>query len=153
NGGIVTVAVSERTLEVPLETPFLPVPAGRYIVIEVSDNGVGIDDATSKRLFQPFFTTQATGHGTRPGLTGVFSFLRAAGGGVSVQSTPGQGARFSLWFPAIAPGEVTDAPLEPNRFSPGSGTVLLVEDDDSVRLATRRILTLGGYEVHEAGSA
>jgi PAS domain S-box-containing protein len=151
SGGIVTVAVSERSLDAPLETPFLPVPAGRYVVIEVSDNGVGIDDETRERLFQPFFTTKATGHGTGLGLTGVFAFMRAANGGLTVQSTPGAGARFTLWFPAIAPGELTEPPLETNRVSRGSGTVLLVEDDDAVRLATRRILALGGYTVHEAG--
>ena len=146
-----TVAVSERSLDAPLETPFLPVPAGRYVVIDVSDNGVGIDDETRERLFQPFFTTKATGHGTGLGLTGVFAFMRAANGGLTVQSTPGAGARFTLWFPAIAPGELTEPPLETNRVSRGSGTVLLVEDDDAVRLATRRILALGGYTVHEAG--
>jgi PAS domain S-box-containing protein len=150
SGGIVTIAVNERTLDAPLESPVLPVPAGRYIVIEVSDGGVGIDEETRKQLFQPFFTTKPSGHGTGLGLTGVFAFMRATGGGLTVESTPGAGARFALWFPAIAPGELTPPPFETNRVSQGSGTVLLVEDDDAVRLATRRILALGGYRVHEA---
>jgi PAS domain S-box-containing protein len=153
SGGVVTIAVNERTLEEPLETRYLPVPAGRYIVIEVSDTGVGIGEATLQRIFQPFFTTKGAGQGTGLGLTGVFAFMRAAGGGVTVHSAPGQGARFGLWFPAIAPGEMAEPPIEPERVSRGSGTILLVEDDDSVRLATRRILTVGGYSVHEAGTA
>jgi DNA-binding response OmpR family regulator len=79
--------------------------------------------------------------------------MRAAGGGITVESAPGQGARFGLWFPAIAPGEAQETTHEPARVPRGSGTILLVEDDDSVRLAIRRILAVGGYTVHEAATA
>jgi CheY-like chemotaxis protein len=152
-GGVVTIAVNERIIEQPLATQWLSVPAGKYIVIEISDTGVGIDEEVQKRLFQPFFTTKGAGQGTGLGLTGVFAFVRAAGGGLTVESSPAHGARFALWFPAVLPSEATEPPLEPQRVSRGSGTILLVEDDDSVRLAIRRILTIGGYLVHEAATA
>ncbi len=151
-GGI-TITVEDRTLERPLESRFLPVPAGRYVVVEVADTGSGIDRAAEEHLFQPFFTTKPSERGTGLGLTGVFAFMRRSGGGISVASVAGQGARFTLWFPRLEPVGEAEAVPEAATLTGGSGTLLLVEDDDVVRHATRRILVTGGYTVLEASNA
>ncbi len=151
--GRIILTVREAQLTRPLESRFLSSPPGRYVVVEVADDGPGLDAETQARLFQPFFTTKGPGKGTGLGLVGVLAFVRRSGGGVSVDSAPGQGARFSLWLPLVA----DEAPASTRELTippiPGRGTILLVEDDDIVRRSARRILTAGGYTVIEAGSA
>jgi PAS domain S-box-containing protein len=149
-GGTIGLAVADRVLDRPLDSDILPAPPGAYVVVDVSDTGHGMDRATRERLFQPFFTTKAAGQGTGLGLAGVFAFMRRSHGGITVDSAPGAGATFRLWFPRVA----LDAESGPRPGGDGAihgtGTILLVEDDDVVRHATRRILAVGGYTVIEA---
>jgi CheY-like chemotaxis protein len=149
-GGTITMSVTNRTLDRPLASAILSVPAGRYVVVEVADRGTGIDPGTRDRLFQPFFTTKPMERGTGLGLAGVFAFMRRSQGGIGVESVPGKGSRFLLWFPRVdstAEAESAGASTIPLQ---GVGKLLLVEDDDVVRNATRRILASGGYTVFEA---
>jgi CheY-like chemotaxis protein len=152
NGGTVVVRCYERTLDRPLDSSYLPVPAGRYVVVEIADAGTGMGRQTMERIFTPFFTTKETGKGTGLGLAGVLAFVRRSGGGLTVASAPGKGSTFSLWFPRVAShaGDTDDvAPPTPA----GEGTILLLEDDEAVRSAARRILASAGYSVIEAASA
>jgi CheY-like chemotaxis protein len=111
-----------------------------------------MDAATLEHLFQPFFTTKERGKGTGLGLAGVLAFARRYGAGVTVESAPGKGATFRLWFPRLD----SVAEREVDRAHPavaGVGTILLLEDDATVRSGARRILESAGYTVIEAASA
>jgi CheY-like chemotaxis protein len=152
NGGTVTLACHDRTLDRALESRYLTVPAGRYVVVEVSDAGTGMAPVTMDRLFQPFFTTKEQGKGTGLGLAGVLAFVKRSGGGITVTSAPGAGSTFALWFPRMA----VQASAQENATASvaiGEGTILLLEDDLAVRSAARRILVASGYDVIEAASA
>ena len=153
DGGDLTLAVDRATVRAPIRTPFLPVPAGDYVVIEVTDSGVGMDEAIKAKIFEPFFTTKQRGRGTGFGLAGVYGTVKQAKGGIVVESAPGRGASFKLYFPltlAVAP---ESSPAHPARPAHGTGTVLLVEDDTAVRSATSRLLRARGYEVIAAADA
>jgi len=151
--GNILLTVREARLERPLESRFLSAPAGQYLVVEVADDGPGLDAEAQNRLFQPFYTTKGPGKGTGLGLVGVLAFVRRSAGGVTVDSTPGRGARFALWLPMVAAEAPVSAREQADPPLAGQGTILLVEDDEVVRRSARRILTSGGYTVLEAGSA
>jgi signal transduction histidine kinase/CheY-like chemotaxis protein len=129
--------------------------AGRAARVTVSDTGSGMTEATRDRIFEPFFSTKDAGVGSGLGLTTAVSIVRAAGGSITVASTPGEGSTFAVELP-LAAGEVR-APAEPTG-SPqaprgGSETVLLVEDDPGLRELEQVMLEGAGYDVLAAGSA
>jgi signal transduction histidine kinase/CheY-like chemotaxis protein len=128
------------------------VPPGRYVVLEFSDTGVGMTAEIQGRIFEPFFTTKPQGKGTGLGLATVYGIVRQSGGHVAVRSAPGAGTTFRLYLPqvdeAIAPAT---GPTPVTAPAGGSETVLLAEDDQLVRLLTRRILEQAGYDVLVAG--
>jgi signal transduction histidine kinase/ActR/RegA family two-component response regulator len=123
-------------------------PAGPLVVLEVADDGTGMDEATRARLFEPFFTTKPPGKGTGLGLASVYGIVTQAKGVIRVESAPGAGSRFTLCFPRHAAPPAVEEPAE----LPGGGreTVLVVEDDDAVRAVVRRTLARAGYSVVEA---
>jgi hypothetical protein len=123
---------------------------GRYIRLRVSDSGVGMDRATLDRLFEPFFTTKPKGRGTGLGLATVYGIVTGAGGTIDVYSEPGLGTAFSVLLPAtFDAGGAARAPADHPVSPDGHGeTVLLVEDEASLRDLTGRILTRHGYRVH-----
>jgi two-component system cell cycle sensor histidine kinase/response regulator CckA len=129
------------------------IPAGDYVAVSVSDTGTGMDDATRRRIFEPFFTTKEPGKGTGMGLSTVYGIVKQSGGHIEVTSQPGQGARFEVYLPRVS-AETTRAPRLRALIRPDGGTetVLLVEDDDLVRKAARRILETEGYKVMEAAN-
>jgi len=119
------------------------------VVLEVSDTGLGMDPATRERAFEPFFTTKATGTGL--GLSIVHSLVTQAGGRVQIESERGRGTRFQLSWPrALADACVSAAGAELQAPEVGSETILLVEDQEELRVGLRRILTGAGYRVLEA---
>ena len=136
-----------------LDTPYLSVPAGRYAVLRASDTGTGMSESTRARLFEPFFTTKERGKGTGLGLASIYNTVKAAGGGITVETQPGRGTTISLWLPvvlsAVPPPEIKPQP----SATGGSETILLVEDEEPVRQATERILQLKGYRVLAAADA
>lgn len=146
-GGEFTIGIGRRTLEKQSPPPELP--PGEYVVITARDSGPGMDRETQGRIFEPFFTTKPAGHGTGLGLAMVLGLMRQHGGDVSVDSTPGRGATFTLWFPPTAEAPKSEGPLSRPSPLPGSaaGTILLAEDEPSVRRVAEHALELTGYVV------
>ena len=120
-------------------------PEGLYDFIEVADNGCGMDEGVRARIFDPFFTTKAMGRGL--GLAAVMGLVRGHKGAIKVYTEPGRGSTFKLLFPAAAASESTGPRAEANGRWRGTGTVLLVDDDDSVRKVGRRMLEALGFSV------
>jgi len=121
----------------------------RYARLRVSDSGVGMDRATVSRVFEPFFTTKPKGHGTGLGLATVYGVVKKAGGSIDIYSEPGLGTSVSVLLPATREDVMPSAGAAPRGDSQhGHGeTILLVEDEESLRELTRRILTRHGYQV------
>ncbi len=148
-GGSLLIATSNATIGA-FETASPLVP-GEYVQVTVSDTGVGMTEEVRDHLFEPFFTTKEQGKGTGLGLSVVYGIIQQSGGNILVDSTPGKGSTFRIYFPCVkvmdqSPPE-SEAPPEIPR---GSETVLLVEDRDDVRKLTARILRGLGYTVIEA---
>ncbi|MGH9521341.1 MAG: ATP-binding protein, partial [Terriglobales bacterium] len=132
----------------------LDLPAGPYVLFEVADTGVGMDEATQARVFEPFFTTKEVGKGTGLGLSTVYGIVQDCGGHIGVNSTIGSGATFQIYFPAIPEDEERSEPTaERLGLAVGSETILLVEDDSSIRGLAAKILETSGYRVLTAGDA
>ena len=127
------------------------VEPGRYVLLTVSDNGRGIDGASMPRIFDPFFTTKEAGRGTGLGLSNVRSIIREAGGDIWVCSAPGEGACFRVCLPRVEETPEEDVPLKASAQG-GGETVLLVEDEETVRRLLSLILRRCGYQVLEASS-
>lgn len=130
------------------------VPAGEYTLLSVADTGTGMSPEVRERVFEPFFTTKPTGRGTGIGLSTVYGIVKQSGGFIQLQSRAGEGARFAVYLPELS-GPVADADAHGPSISasPGSGTILLVEDEPPVRNITARILERFGYTVHAPATA
>jgi PAS domain S-box-containing protein len=128
---------------------------GRYVRLRVSDSGTGMDQATIDRVFEPFFTTKPKGHGTGLGLSTVYGIITQAGGTVQIYSEPGLGTTFTVLLPAsrdtAAPKARVPAPAAAEQRGNGE-TIVLVEDEESLRQLAHRILTGHGYRVHQAST-
>jgi signal transduction histidine kinase/CheY-like chemotaxis protein len=124
--------------------------AGPAVFLEVADDGPGIDPAALGRIFDPYFTTKAGGRGL--GLAAVRSIVEEHHGSIEVASEPGRGSRFRALFPALAGAAPEEAAGQPPPDWLGSGTVLLVEDDDAVRQSVERLLRRAGFTVLAAAN-
>jgi len=133
-------------------------PAGDYVRIEVADTGIGIPKDNLARIFDPFFSTKEVGSGTGLGLSTVYGIVKQTGGFVFADSPPGRGAIFDIYLPRHQPAEgAPAAPVDmvepvPLKDLTGTGTVMLVEDEDPVRIFAARALRNKGYKVIEAKS-
>ncbi|MGH7060847.1 MAG: response regulator, partial [Stellaceae bacterium] len=157
--GRLTVRTANLSQSEPLRRGHEVMPAGDYVVVEVADTGIGIPADHLPRIFEPFFSTKEEGSGTGLGLSTVYGIVRQTGGFVFVDSAPGRGTRFRICLPRCAADPAPAAgrldPAEPpaTRDLTWSGTLLLVEDDDPVRIFSARALRNKGYHVIEATSA
>ncbi|HEY3237380.1 MAG TPA: ATP-binding protein [Polyangiaceae bacterium] len=151
SGGSIRVQTGMISLEGELECRSLALPPGSYVKLAVSDTGVGMGTETQARAFEPFFTTKQPGKGTGLGLSTVYGIVRGSGGAIGIHSALGRGTTVSIYLPAAegqAPALRTPAPSEP--VVRGTETVLLVEDDDLVRIFAERALTEAGYSTISA---
>ena len=122
-----------------------------YVLLTVADTGMGMDEATKAHLFEPFFTTKPIGMGAGLGLSTVYAIVKLGGGDVQVESSPGNGALFRLYFPRLdARPAAQPSPLPQAEIRQGGETILLVEDDEEVRSLLCTILKSDGYAVLEA---
>ncbi|MEW5852316.1 MAG: PAS domain-containing protein [Myxococcota bacterium] len=145
-GGRITIGLRNVALEVDCPSGMVP---GRYVSLVVSDTGVGMDQQTISRIFEPFFTTKEVGKGTGLGLSTVYGIVKQSGGEITVESAPGRGSRFQVYLPVVErEAEATVTPVVPSAGRPA--TILLVEDEDLVRAATRDALRARGYTVLES---
>ena len=160
-GGTLTIRTGNVTQTGPVRRGHEIVPAGNYVLIEVSDTGVGIPKENLARIFEPFFSTKEIGSGTGLGLSTVYGIVKQTGGFIFVDSEPERGAVFQIYLPRhelmdAAPGARLDPPEAPEppaaRDLTGVGTVMLVEDEDPVRIFGARALRNKGYKVLEAKS-
>jgi two-component system cell cycle sensor histidine kinase/response regulator CckA len=158
SGGEIRIVTECSRLTEPLHRDQVTLPIGQYVIIRVSDDGVGIPQDKLQKVFEPFFTTKRTGEGTGLGLSTAYGIIKQTGGYIFVDSSEGVGTCFTLYFPVLAktaslpvvrvPETVTDA-----RKTSKGGVILLVEDEAPVRAFASRALRLRGYTVLEAENA
>lgn len=157
DGGTIGVRTDNATIEAkgPRLTPDMP--PGRYVLLSVTDTGIGMDAATRERIFEPFFTTKAPGKGTGLGLPTAYGIVKQSDGFIWVDSALGKGTAFHLAFPAVE-GEIHERSSGPSpRLDladdvPITATVLLVEDEDAIRQVATRVLSSRGFTVLSAAS-
>jgi signal transduction histidine kinase/CheY-like chemotaxis protein len=156
-GGRLTIETRDVTLD-EADAASRGVDRGRYVMLAVSDTGIGMDEATRSRIFEPYFTTKEAAKGTGLGLSTVYGIVSQSGGDIAVFSQPGRGTTFEIFFPHLdAPpgGDVRTTTTVPGRreIPTGTETVLIVEDEAAVRLLAQRILKAAGYTVLTAADA
>ncbi|HET7041674.1 MAG TPA: ATP-binding protein, partial [Gemmatimonadales bacterium] len=147
SGGLLSLEVSSVELSNQYAEEHAGVVPGRYVLLTVSDTGIGMDKATQARAFEPFFTTKPVGQGTGLGLSTVFGIVRQSGGFVWLYSEPGIGTTFKIYFPRVDEPVSGASQVTADEVRGGKERVLVLEDDDGVRNTVVRILTRLGYEV------
>ena len=150
-GGKLTIETSNVYLDEEYASRHVGVGSGDYVMLAVSDTGCGMNDETLAHIFEPFFTTKEMGKGTGLGLSTVYGIVQQSGGNVWVYSEVGRGTTFKVYLPRV--GEAAEecaAASETSALPAGAEKILLVEDDEMVRLVAREIISSGGYTVLEA---
>ena len=151
DGGAFVIETSNVTLDSENPNRHVSLAPGPYVKITFSDTGTGMDEGTLSRIFDPFFTTKEQGKGTGLGLATVYGIVKQSEGDIIVSSTPGKGTTFTLYLPGIEGMEETVSATSDHACAyPGIETILLVEDDDSLRKIVYKILSDSGYRVIEA---
>jgi signal transduction histidine kinase/ActR/RegA family two-component response regulator len=154
-GGQLTIRTREVSLETAKSSGLFSIPAGDYVVLEVADQGTGMDAETRQRVFEPFFTTKGGTKGTGLGLATCYGIVLQASGAIFIETELGHGTTFQVYLPRSRRGEDFAlgalGPARPGKVGRGE-TVLVVEDEASVRQVTKRVLEQAGYRVLDASS-
>ena len=150
-GGKLVIETGNAILDEEYSRGHLPVQPGHYVMLAVSDTGVGMDEKTMSRIFEPFFTTKESGKGTGLGLSTVYGIVKQSGGYIWAYSEPGKGSTFKVYFPRTE-DRAEDQPkaTPPVEDLRGGNTVLVVEDEESIRKFACAVLGGYGYRVLEA---
>ncbi len=153
-GGRLTIETANAYLDDGYVATHADVVPGQYVLIAVTDTGTGMDADVLAKAFEPFFTTKPVGRGTGLGLSQVYGFVKQSGGHIKIYSEPGHGTTMKLYLPRHQmDGEPAALPILPSGTSTGTETVLVVEDDDRVRMTTVEALVDLGYTVLAADGA
>lgn len=153
-GGTITIETTETAIDETYSSLHPGAQPGAYVMLCFSDTGCGMDKQTIERLFEPFFTTKEPGKGTGLGLSTVFGIVKQHNGYIMVYSEPGLGSTFKIYLPKAVTQETTVAePVEAQEIRGGTETILVVEDDETVRALIVRLLKKHGYTVIEASGA
>ena len=154
DGGTLTISAVEVLLDENFAAEHLELKAGPHVLLSVSDTGTGMDAATRARIFEPFFTTKEPGKGTGLGLATVFGIVRQSGGVIEVRSELGRGTAIDVYLPMVDRSALVRSSAPPPNTGElrGTETILLVEDDEQVRILVRTILRRYGYDVLDAQS-
>jgi len=147
DGGTITIDTGNVDLDDAYALRHLEVVPGPYVYLTVSDTGLGMDVETREHIFEPFFTTKELGHGTGLGLATIYGVVHQAGGHIWLYSEPGLGSTFKLYFPRVDAPASAAHPAANAPAEAGSGAVLVVEDERSVREMTSVLLRRAGYDV------
>ncbi len=153
-GGILTIGTKNVFLDAKHLVQYSRIKAGDYVCLSVGDNGTGMDEETQERIFEPFFTTKAAGKGTGLGLSTVYGIVSQCKGYIMVESEPGRGTLFKIYFPAVSRKAIRKSQLEeaPAPLN-GNETILVVEDQPDVLKFIKEALHMYGYNVLEASNA
>ena len=152
NGGQLKIETANAEIDEAFARLQPPMAPGSYVLLAVSDTGVGMDPETQTHIFEPFFTTKEVGKGTGLGLATVYGVVKQSGGYVWVHSEKGHGTTFQVYLPRVLQtAEPLSSPAASNEAPSGSETILLAEDEKDVREIAREFLSLAGYKVLEAG--
>ncbi len=156
DGGTLTIRTANRQREDVITSPALEIRSGPYVMLEVEDTGHGMDETVRSRIFEPFFTTKPEGEGTGLGLATVFGVVQQQQGDIEVESEPGRGTIFRVYLPKISKSTAkvvaSRIVASKDKQLTGSETILVIEDEESVRVVVRETLTHFGYAVKEASS-
>ena len=151
HGGKLTIETANIFLDDEYAKHHIAVRSGDYVMLAISDNGCGMNEETRARIFEPFFTTKEVGKGTGLGLSTVYGIVKQSGGNIWAYSEVGKGTIFRVYLPRVSgDAEEYKRRTEPERAPQGCETILLVEDDQTVRRLTCEILVRYGYKVLNA---
>ncbi|MFZ0687511.1 MAG: PAS domain S-box protein [Terriglobales bacterium] len=153
NGGKLFIETANVTLDQhDNQLHHIEAPPGNYVALSVSDTGIGMDKETQSRMFEPFFTTKDVGKGTGLGLATVYGIVKQSGGHIRVESEIGKGSAFKVFMPQAREMLEQIQPLSTKPFLSGTGTILLVEDEVSLRQLSHQLLESMGYKVMKAAN-